>query len=420
MDDKLVVLRRHVNRQIMHWWSAAEGLSNLESMASASAWAQLERYLGVAVRKSLNEAVDQLVRECDVLRAQFRAARSLSDLKAVQHGTIAFRDRYLRTETLVDYYSHAVNTRTSAELGATLRACDLMAQRSMQAVLEPLGQRVPHVLTYFDRGLGASILKAGLRLWDGGTLSPVATIKITFHNRRRPTALIHETGHQVSHLLDWNDELAKTLERGLSDAPVDLRKTWASWSSEIAADCFAFVHTGFGSISALSDVVGGTAASVFRFVPGDPHPIAFLRVLLGVEMCVRCFGSGPWEELGKTWTENYDLRDADPSVRALVAGSLPLLPRIVELCLRTPQRAFRGRTLCDLIDPARVRPEALLALENSLGSSLFHSPHWISAECLRLLALHTLRFSTQPERGADILRDQSAWMTRLGSELLAA
>jgi hypothetical protein len=159
---------------------------------------------------------------------------------------------------------------------------------------------------------------------------------------------------------------------------------------------------------------------VFRFIPGDPHPIAFLRVLLGVEMCVRYFGTGPWEELGKTWAENYELREADSGVRVLVAGSLPLLPRIVELCLRTPQRVFRGRTLCDFIDPARVKPEALLALENSVGNSLFLSPHWISAECLRLLALYSLRFSTQPERGAEILRDQSAWMTRLGSELLAA
>ncbi len=356
MPDALKVLRRQVTRQVAHWWCATQGLADLESMASARAWGSLERYLGVAVRQCLKDAVDQLNRECAVLRAQLRAARSIPDLRTVQHAVVRYRDRYLQTETLVDFYCHAVNTRTSAELGATLRACDLIARRSMAQILGPLGYTIPPVLTYLERGLGASILKAGLRLWDGGTLSPAAAVKITFHNRRRPTALIHEAGHQVAHVLDWNEELAATLERGLADAPIDVRKTWAAWSSEIAADCFAFVHTGFGAVSALSDVVSGANAAVFRFLVGDPHPIAYLRVLLGVEMCVRCFGAGPWNDLGLTWCDTYDPSEAAPGVRALVAGSLPLLPRIVELCLQTPQRAFRGRTLCEVIDPSRVAP----------------------------------------------------------------
>ena len=420
MPDDLVVFRRHVGRQVTHWWCATEGLGNLESMASSGAWASLEGYLGTAVRKSLDEAVEQLRRECEVLRAQLRAARSIPDLRSVQRAATAFRSRYLRTETLVDFYCHAVNTRTSRQLGATLRACDLIARRSMEQVLEPLGQTTPRVLTYLERGLGASILKAGLRLWDGGTLSPAAAIKITFHNRRRPTSLIHETGHQVAHLIGWNEELANTLDHGLGSAPVDVRKTWASWSSEIAADCFAFVHSGFGSVSALSDVVGGTEADVFRFILGDPHPIAYLRVLLGVEMCVRFFGAGPWDELGRAWRDTYDQGAAAPSVRALVTASLPLLQRIVDLCLRTPQRAFRGRALYEILDPARVRPDALEALERNVGTSLYASPHWIHAECLRLLALYSLRFATEPERGAEILGQQENWMLRLGGEALAA
>ncbi len=418
MDRDLDVLRRQVSRQVVHWLTAADALSNLEQMASAGAWSQLERYLGVAVRQSLAEAVEQLRREGAVLRARLRACSSAADLRSVQRAVMAFRERYLQTETLVDFYGRAVNSRTSPEQGTILRACDLMATRSMDAVLAPLGVAAPRVLSYFERGLGASILKAGLRLWDGGTLSPAAAIKITFHNRMRPTALIHETGHQVAHLLDWNTELASTLELGLRDIPVDLQKTWSSWASEIAADCFAFVHTGFGSVSALSDVVGGE--SVFRFIPGDPHPIAYLRVLLGVEMCVRFFGAGPWDELGKTWRETYDVGEAAPGVRPIVTDSLPLLPRIVDLCLRTRQRAFRGRALSDLVDPARVKPEALSALERTVGTSLFVSPPWILGECLRLLALHSLRFAVDPEHGVEVLRDQRAWMMQLGSDKLAA
>mgnify|MGYP006993421107 CR=1 FL=1 len=37
----------------------------------------------------------------------------------------------------------------------------------MAQLLDQLGKSTPVVLTYIDKGLGASILKAGLRLWDG-------------------------------------------------------------------------------------------------------------------------------------------------------------------------------------------------------------------------------------------------------------
>src|SRR5204863_1574422 len=90
--------------------------------------------------------------------------------------------------------------------------------RSMAQLLDQLGhvgKTAPVALTYLDKGLGASILKAGLRLWDGGDACPVAVIKVTRHNLLRPTALIHEAGHQVAHICNWNAELATALARGL-------------------------------------------------------------------------------------------------------------------------------------------------------------------------------------------------------------
>jgi hypothetical protein len=42
---------------------------------------------------------------------------------------------------------------------------------------------------------------------------PVAVIKITRHNLLRPTALVHEAGHQVAHICGWSMELAAVLER---------------------------------------------------------------------------------------------------------------------------------------------------------------------------------------------------------------
>ena len=394
---------------------AVSRMENLETLASPGAWAGLERYLGVALRQNLAEAVNRLQKEAAVLRAQFNAAQTADDLERVRALVVAFRGRYTRTETLVDFYGDAVNARTNPDIAALLRACDEMAVRSMAQVLDPLGKTIPPVLTYVDKGLGASILKAGLRLWDGGTLSAVAAVKITFHNLFRPTALIHETGHQAAHITGWNEELAEALERSLPGAPRDVAEVWGSWASEIAADTFAFAHTGYAAVVSLCDVLSGDEATVFQLRPGDPHPIPYIRVLLGTEMCTRFFGAGPWDDLASAWTRSYPLENAaGHGTEALLRRSLPLLPRVVELCLRTPMRAFGGRPLISLLDPGRVKPEALAQLELRAGGGLHTSQHWIWSECLRLLALSGLRAATMPERAPEILKRQEEWMMRLG------
>jgi hypothetical protein len=411
-----------VARQVAHWTMAVSRLEDLEALASPGAWDGLERYLGVALRQNLAEAVARLQKEAAVLRSQFSAAQTADDLERIRSRVVAFRSRYMRTATLVDFYGGAVNTRTNPKISALLRACDEMAVRSMAQVLEPLGKATPPVLTYLDiEGLGAAILKANLRLWDGGTLSAVAAVKLAFHNLFRCTALIHEAGHQYSNITGWNEELAAALERGLSGASRDVAEVWGSWASEIAADTFAFAHTGYAAVAGLCDVLSGDEATVFQPRPRDPHPTPYIRVLLGTEMCTRFFGAGPWDGLASAWTRSYPLENAARyGTEDLLRRSLPLLPHVVELCLRTPMRAFGGRTLVSLVDPGRVKPEALAQLELRAGQALHTSQHWIWTECLRLLALSGLQAATMPERAPEVLKRQEDWMLRLGMAAKAA
>jgi hypothetical protein len=417
MVESLEVVRSQVGREVSHWILAASRLEDLENFAAPEAWDGLERYLGVAIRRRLGEAVERLQRQAAALRAAFNAAQTMALLARVRQQLVAFRRRYLRTETTLDFYADAINTRTNPEIATLLRACDFLAYRSMRQVLDQLDKSTPLVLTYLDKGLGASILKAGLRLWDGSTESPVAAIKIVRHNLYRPTSLIHEAGHQVAHITGWNEELAGALESGLAQAPPGVAEAWAGWASEIAADACAFVHTGYAAVASLHDVVAGDDASVFRHISGDPHPISYIRVLLGTEMCRQFFGPGPWDDLAENWGQNYPLEKARPQVRALLRRSLPLLPTIVEIILRRPMRAFGRQPLTALIDPDRVKPEALLQLEQRAGPALYTSPHWVQRESLRLLALTGLRAATTPERAAKVLHQQETWMLRLGNSL---
>ena len=58
-----------------------------------------------------------------------------------------------------------------------------------------------------------------------------------------------------------------------------------------------------------------------RFILGDPHPIAYLRVLLGVQMCIRFFGAGPWDDLGRAWIRVYPTSSATPEVTSICASA---------------------------------------------------------------------------------------------------
>ena len=412
--DTLPALRLQLSRQVAHWVTAAGRLRELERFASPEAWAGLERYLGEALRRNLLESIDRLQARGAAVQAALASAQNEADLDAVRRRLVVFRGSYLRVETTLDFYADAVNTRTNPYLAALLRACDVLASRSMFQVLDAGGKPTPHVLTYLDKGLGASILRAGLRLWDVATESPVAAIKIVPHNLYRPTALIHEAGHQVSHMVGWHEELAALLARRLAPSGAALADVWASWVPEITADAFAFVHAGYASIAGLHDVLAGDEGYVFRFTPGDPHPVGYLRVLLGVEMCRQCYGAGPWDGLAFAWIRAHPLAAAPPGIANLLGRSLPLLPQVAELSLRAPLRAFGGKSLCGLVDPDRVRPDVLLRLKAQVGPALYTSPHWLFTEGLRLLALTGYRSATLPEQAAEALSEQEGWMLRLG------
>jgi hypothetical protein len=198
VTERFDILRLQLARQVGHWAFASGRLQDLDSFASARAWDELEAYLGEAVRRTLSIAAARLRERAAQLHQRLQAAVDTEQLEMLRLEVVRFRKQYLRTEVVFDYYGDAVVSRADPETAALLRACDVLAAKSMQRLLGPLDKEVPPVLTYLDKGLGASILKAGLRLWDGRTISPAAAVKVTRHNLLRPTAVIHEAGHQVA------------------------------------------------------------------------------------------------------------------------------------------------------------------------------------------------------------------------------
>lgn len=406
-------VRASLNRQVNHWLQAASRLYALDHLASGTAWQGIEHMMAQQLKECLHKSIEDVTLRAVHLKKQLETSDGADNLRSVKRGLNDLRERYLKAEETIQFYTVAINSRTTPNVAALLRACDIICGKSMQELLQPLGKPVPPVLTYIDKGIGASILKAGLRLWDG-TISPIAAIKVTQHNLFRPTAIIHETGHQVAHILNWNEELANALATKLVGHSKLACAAYASWASEIAADAFAFVHTGYSAVAALHDVVSGYPAAVFSYHPHDPHPISYVRVLLGIEMCRQFYGAGPWDNLEQAFKNDYDIDLVNfPSV-GLIKMCVEALPAAVSLILKSNFRAFNNQSLSTIISPSKVSPASLEKLEYIAGPSLFTSHAWIWKEAIRLLALNGYKIAIGQGDLAPLYKQQEEWMMKLG------
>lgn len=409
LDHALVVA--DLERQVAHWLAASRTFRDAEEFASLAAWKAVERETGAPLRKQMHAAVEELIALGDATAALIVKARQ--DPALVEQAATAvqrFRRRYGQVDTTLDFLGDAVNSRTSPLLCAALMTLDHLAVASMAPVLQRANKPVPRVLVYQDKGTGASILRAGVRLWAPGTIMPVAAIKIVRHNLYRPTSLFHETGHQVAHLTGWVPSVRAALGRALADDR-QLQGMWTPWASEIAADVYAFLLTGYASVAALYDVVGD-AETILRWPIGDPHPIGWLRTALGCAFSKQCFGpSGPWVQLQRAMEARHPSSGADESVQPLLVRSLAAMPRIAAACLSAPVPALQNRPMTDVLDPQRVSPKALAELETSAAAALWISPHWRLTEGIRIVALAGLREAEHPETASLWIDRARTWLT---------
>lgn len=400
-----------LRRQAAHWSSAARTLLDPREFAPAQAWATLEDQTGIPLRRRLGDAVSALIasasRTEELVR---RAGADRAELTRARRAVQVLRLRYAQVETTLDFFGDAVSSRTSDGLSAALGLLDRLAARSMRPPLEEAGIPVPPALTYVKPGMGASILRAGIRLWSPGTVNPVAAIKVVRHNLYRPTSLFHETGHQVAHLTGWVASMRSVLEGTLRDDR-QLERMWTPWVSEIAADVFAFLHTGYASVTALYDVVGD-ARTVLRWPIGDPHPVGWVRARLGCALARQVYGDGPWDRLDSAIVAAHPLERAAPGVAPLLERSSRRLADLAEALLDSGVPALGGRPMAAVVDPDRVSPAALRRLQDQAGPSAWTSPAWRDSEGIRLIALAGLREAERPESAHEWTDRARSWMTQ--------
>jgi len=408
-----IAINNSIYRQAMHWQLAAQRLAKVDNLASQQAWQGVDYGISMILKNAFNSSIEEVLNLANILIASLTRGNGGSN---AFKQLIQLRNKYTRTEETIHYYTIAINSRTNPSISALLRACDVLCKRSMDEILKPLGRKSPPVMTYVDKGIGASILKAGLRLWDG-RISPVAAIKITQHNLYRPTAIVHETGHQVAHILNWAEGLERAINQNLNSSEEEVRLAYMGWVSEMAADAFAFVHTGYAAVVALHDVVSGNVHTVFSYQRHDPHPISYIRVLLNIAMCRLFYGNGPWDNLEASFRVTYDLEQWHSTDKETIKKCEIVVEDVVKILLTKPYPCFGNQSLSQLLPPERVSPKELERLEYLAGPSLYTSHAWITKECLRILALSGYRIGSTITNLPALYQQEEDWMTRLGFAL---
>ncbi len=203
-------------------------------------------------------------------------------------------------EESIHFYAVAINSRTTQASRPCCVSVIFFCGRSMQELLKPLAKATPPVLTYIDKGVGASILKAG---WVMGWQCEQRGIKVTSTISTGQRAIMHETGHQMAHILNWNEELSAALNNELTNHAPMVRGSLFEVVERNGGGCIAFVHTGFAAVAALHDVVSGMPHAYLPITSNDPH-LYLLRqgAHMNIEMCRQFYGAGPWDDLEKAFT----------------------------------------------------------------------------------------------------------------------
>ena len=79
--DETLALRTQLWRQVSHWSAAAVTLNDADNFASAQAWASVESYIGLELRRRLQGSVNAFRLEVKGLGAQLATAQTLEQFR---------------------------------------------------------------------------------------------------------------------------------------------------------------------------------------------------------------------------------------------------------------------------------------------------------------------------------------------------
>jgi len=257
------------------------------------------------------------------------------------------RLRFNAVLSQLDIFADVLNQRSEHENGVWLAGLDAIARDAL--TLPGNFFKLPPMVCYLDRGIGAAIRRVKTRL-PGGKSNPVAVIRIP---RERmvgsgiASSLIHEVGHQASVLLGLIESLRPVLRQRAQVQPAENRvwQIYERWISEILADFWSVARVGIASTLGLMGVVSLPRVFVFHVNLTDPHPTPWIRVKISAAIGQALFPHPQWSRLTELWEALYPLKDLAPEKIELFEALEATLPELVQLIIHHRPQTLRGKSL---------------------------------------------------------------------------
>jgi len=280
---------------------------------------------------------------------------------AAQSKLVFLRLRFNAVLSQFHIFADVLTQRSEHEMGVWIAGLDDFAADALS--LPGRYYQMPPVVCYVDRGHGGAIRRARTRL-PGGDPSPVAIIKIP-HERMIgsgiASSLVHETGHEASHLLDLLGPLRKTLglHQTTRSGEVPVWRYWERWISEILADLWGVSKVGVASTLGLISLVSLPRPFVFRVDAQDPHPTPWIRVKLSCAMGKQLYPHQQWDAIASLWNLLYPVDALEKREKATLAALEAGIPEFVQMLVNFRPPSLRGRSLKEVMPLAERHPSRL-------------------------------------------------------------
>ena len=281
----------------------------------------------------------------------------------IQRRFAMLRLRFNAVLAQFDIFGSVLTQRSEHGTGVWVSGLDALAEDAL-SIAAPYA-KLPPVICYLDKSMGAAIRRARTRL-PGGEENPVGIIRIP---RERmigsgiASSLVHETGHQGADSLGLVASLRTMLIELQNRRPQDATwRLWERWISEIVADVWAIGLLGITATQGLLAVVSLPRAFVFRIAEDDPHPFPWFRVKLGCAIGNVLYPDPQWLRFAQAWEELYPLDKLDEERRSVIRALDVSMPEFIERMLHHRPEKLDGKRVFEIFPLHERTPERLRGL----------------------------------------------------------
>lgn len=388
------------------------GLSRLRQMVGLRPDSDITHRQWLAIESRLKFAEIQLIEELKSAGRRYlpHANKNIHAARYIQHHIGQMEVSLTRAYSFFDNYLDVLTQRHMPELGPLLQGCDVLA---LDAVLKhhPALNIIEPPLVSVNRGFGASVARQDIRM-PGGNSNPLALIEIPYTRlleKYNLTSIIHESGHEVMVRLGLIETLPIMVRSGLRQqgASKDLQEYFALWMSEIGPDLWTFLCSGIAAAGGIREILSLPPSLMYRISWTDPHPPAWLRVLLNFEWCRQIWGSGIWDDWEKEWLAIYPLSLAPQESLMLMEEGQKMLNTVARSLLFTRFKTLTGKSISSLFDLQSLAPAIL---ESRIVKGRIDLRGLRPCAQLAVFRLMKAKNSLSPEKLDKIMGD---WLKRL-------